>query len=74
MIDKASLKIGDKVHYIRDGGSETEAENGMVKKIPEDGIDSVWVVYDCAGEWDNFKNYISAFTPIKNLYKGWIHE
>jgi len=70
MIDIARLKIGDKVHYIKAEG--TEAENGMVKEIPEDDLENIRVVYHCAGEWANFKNYTSALTPIKNLYKGWV--
>jgi hypothetical protein len=44
----------------------------MVKEIPD--IHNVRVVYHCAGEWDNFKNYTSALTPIDYLHKGWKHD
>ena len=72
MIDISKLKVGDKVHYVKPGSGETE--NGMVKSIPEDSIDSVRVVYSCAGEWENFMDYTSALTPLKFLREGWNHS
>lgn len=74
MIDIAKLKIGDKVHYVRDNAPEGEYENGVVKEIPDHSKDSVRVVYNCGGEWNNFMNYTSALTRAENLRTGWKHE
>jgi hypothetical protein len=88
MINTANLKVGDKVHYIplhyknsvpiyeeyRLIGCEDKWENGMVKEVPESSTDSVRVVYNCAGDWKNFKNYTSALTNIRDLKLGWRHE
>lgn len=71
-IDIAKLRVGDKVYYQPDHYSENEWENGMVKEIP-DFPDHVRVVYNCAGEWNNFKNYTSALTHIRDLKLGWKH-
>jgi len=74
MIDISKLKVGDKVcyqpeHYKNSG----KYENGMIKEIPEHTNTSVRVVYNCAGDWDNFKNYTSALTNISDLNIGWRH-
>jgi hypothetical protein len=74
MIDISKLKVGDKVcyqpeHYKLDG----RYENGMVKEIPEHTNTSIRVVYNCAGNWDNFKDYTSALTDIRDLIIGWKH-
>lgn len=67
MINIATLKIGDKVCY-------RNKENGMIKEIPNHTNTAVRVVYNCNGEWDNFKNYTSALTNINDLTLGWKHE
>lgn len=74
MIDISKLKVGDKVcyqpaHYKESG----RYENGMVKEIPDHTNTSVRVVYNCAGDWDNFKNYTSALTSLDDLTLGWKH-
>jgi hypothetical protein len=88
MVNISELKVGDKVHYIPDhyknalleeyyDGTTVRKdkwENGIVKEIPEWSIDSVRVVYNCAGDWKNFKNYTSALTNIRDLNLGWKHE
>ena len=71
MVDIASLKLGDKVHYI--GFEGDEPQNGVVKSIPEDEFNFVFVVYHCAGEWDNYANYTAQRTNVKELYPGWKH-
>jgi hypothetical protein len=74
MIDISKLRIGDKVHYVPfEGCDETMIENGVVKEIPENSLTEVRVVYNCAGEWENFKNYTSQLTPIKKLKMGWYY-
>ena len=71
MINIANLKIGDKVCYVPNFGNY---ENGMVKEIPDHTNKEIRVVYNCAGDWDNFKDYTSALTPISNLILGWKHD
>lgn len=73
MINIATLKIGDKVHYQPSHYGPDKWENGMIKEIPDHTNTSVRVVYNCAGDWDNFKNYTSAMTSLKDLELGWKH-
>ena len=72
-IDISKLKIGDKVYYQPDHYPDDEWENGMVKIIPDFVDESIFVVYNCAEDWDNFKNYTSALTDLRDLKKGWKH-
>jgi len=88
MIDDISkLKVGDKVHYqpqhyigvpiIGPDGEEkivNKYENGIVKEVPEHTVTAVRVVYNCGGDWSNFKDYTSALTDIRDLNLGWCHE
>jgi len=72
MIDVAKLKVGDRVRYIPfENCSIDQIENGRVKEIPEHTNTEVRVVFNCAGEWDNFMYYTSQLTPIRNLELGW---
>ncbi len=71
MIDISKLRIGDKVHYKPDHYSYDEFENGMVKEVPDWSVDSVRVVYNCNGDWENFKDYTSALTNLQDLELGW---
>jgi len=73
MIDIADLKIGDKVHYQPSQYGDERWENGIVKEIPEWSLDSVRVVYNCGGDWKNYKDYTSALTNIRDLKLGWKH-
>ena len=74
MIDISKLKIGDKVCYQPDHYSDNEFENGMVKEIRDNINDSIFVVYNCAGNWNNFRNYTSVLTNLRDLKIGWRHE
>lgn len=86
MINLATLKVGDKVHYqpSHHGSTHWENgwENGMIKEIPDFATDPdahvghkcIRVVYNCAGDWDKFKDYTSALTHIRDLKLGWRHE
>lgn len=74
MIDISKIKIGDKVHYQPEQDKEENRyENGIIKSITKYENDSVFVVYNCAGDWNNYKNYTAANTNIRNLYLGWKH-
>lgn len=74
MIDPAKVKVGDKVYYQPAHYSEDEWENGIIKEIPDHSITSVRVVYNCAGNWENYQNYTSALTHKQDLHLGWKHE
>lgn len=84
MVDIAKLKVGDKVYYqpehyknilvLDNTTKETVTEkweNGLVKEIPDWSTDSVRVVYNCCGDWNNYKDYTSALTNVSDLYLGW---
>ena len=72
MIDIAKIKIGDKVYYQPDHYKQHDHyENGVVKEVPKHSLTSVRVVYNCAGDWKNFKNYTSALTQSSDLKLGW---
>lgn len=74
MLDISKIKVGDKVYYRPDHFQGDEHENGMVKEIPDHTNKAIRVVYNCAGNWDNFKDYTSALTEIRDLEIGWKHE
>jgi len=63
------LKVGDKVRFQPEYYSENKWSNGIVKEV----IDELRVraVFHCADDWDNYKNYTSQLTDIKDLKKGW---
>ena len=81
MIDIAKLRIGDKVHYQPQHYCEDQWENGIIKEILNFAINKtarvdynyIRVVYNCAGNWENFKNYTSALTHLRDLKLGWKH-
>jgi len=73
VIDKAKVKVGDKVCYQPSHYPEDKWENGIVKEVPEYNNTSVRVVYHCNGEWDNYKDYTAAMTNVTDLYPGWKH-
>ena len=64
-----NINIGDKVHYQPDYYGN-KFENGIVKEIVSENY--IRVVYNCGGDWDNYMNYTSALTYIKELKIGWL--
>jgi hypothetical protein len=60
------MKPGDFVHYCPFAGKK---ENGRIKSI--DG-GYAYVVYKCAGDWDNYRDYTGVLTPLVQLKEGWI--
>jgi hypothetical protein len=72
-MDISKIKIGDKVHYQPEHYGDDKWENGMVKEIPDHANDSIRIVYNCGGNWNNFKEYTSALTNIRDLKLGWRH-
>lgn len=62
------FKHGDPVTYLVDTERE---ELGMVKAQNEFDHASVFVVFNCGGDWDNYLNYPAVNTEIKDLVHGW---
>lgn len=75
MIQDFLLKVGDKVHYQPEHyKAEDRWENGIVKEIFASGYDLARVVFNCGGDWDNYQNYTSALTNLRDLEVGWRHK
>lgn len=66
-----NLKPGDKVTYIPSYAKDDPElwDRGIVKSLNDDL--HVFVVYNCNGQWDKYKNYTAARTPVKNLVRSW---
>ena len=72
------LSANDMVH-VGDWISMPSANaNGIVKEIPSFASDelhshynSVRIVYNCAGNWEDYANYTSALTNLRDLKLGW---
>lgn len=71
-IDITKLKIGDKVRYQPIYTDGNEWENGRIKEIREGTSNAVWVVYNCGGNWDKYKDYTGAKTRLIDLKIGWL--
>ena len=66
-------KVGDKVTYVPFKGCDKKHyEHGIVKEIPEHTDLAIRVVYHCADDWDNYKDYTSALTLIRCIANDWI--
>lgn len=63
------MKQGDYVHYTEP--TTRKKENGRVKSVSEG---RAFVVYHCAGEWENFMNYTGQSTDKVDLSPGWVDE
>ena len=74
MIDISLLAVGTKVFYQPSHYGSDRWENGIVKEIPQHSVDSVRVVYNCSGDWKNYKDYTSALTNVRDLHLGWKHK
>lgn len=74
MIDIATLRVGDQVHYQPEQYGEQKWENGIIKEIRKGKTDGVFVVYNCAGNWERYRDYTSASTNLRDLKLGWKHK
>lgn len=74
MIDISKLSVGQKVYYQPEHYGEDRWENGIIKEIPEHTNNSIRVVYNCTGDWNNYKNYTSALTNLRDIKLGWKHK
>jgi hypothetical protein len=73
MLDIATLKIGQKVHYQPKHYKEDQWENGMIKEIPDHTNNAIRVVFHCNGDWNKFQDYTSQLTNLNDLKSGWRH-
>lgn len=71
ILDISKMRISDKVYYQPDHYPPEKWENGMVKEVVSDT--SLRVVYNCNGDWKNFKDYIGCLTNTRDLTEGWKH-
>lgn len=65
------LKMGTKVYYQPKYYGDNKWENGIVKEVLIHTNEEVRVVYNCAGNWDKYKDYTSALTKLEDLFMGW---
>lgn len=55
---------GDYVFYM----DHARVQNGRIKSIYGD---YAFVVYSCAGQWDDYKAYTGQRTSLHGLRQGW---
>lgn len=69
------MQVGDKVHYIpfKDCDS-SQIENGIIKSIHQVSVGFVHVVYKCANDWENYRDFTAALTEVKYLKEGWVEK
>ena len=67
------MKAGDKVTYVPDHYVDhpDKWEHGIVKRESGTGY---FVVYNCAGNWDRYKDYTAANTNKRDLQPGWLDK
>jgi len=65
------MKPGDTVLYIDPSSvnNMTRTRKGIILSIADD--EHAFVVYDCGGEWLNYRDYTAAKTNVKQLKLGW---
>ena len=69
-MEQIDIAPGDKVNYKRTPETDDRfSENGIVKEVIS--TTQVRVVYNCNYDWNNYKDYTSALTHIRNLTVGW---
>ena len=66
------LAVGTKVYYHPTHFEPHQHENGIVKELR--APDGVWVVYNCAGNWEDYKEYTGCKTNLRDLRMGWYIE
>ena len=71
------LEKGDKVCYIPYQGADPSIwENGIVKSgtLAGNEFGSVFVVFKCDNDWENYMNYTGSSTKITDLKLGWVDK
>lgn len=68
----ALLEEGTKVTYVPFKGCDVkDFEKGIVKSINEMNPDSVFIVFHCNEDWENYKDYTGQSTNKTQLILGW---
>ena len=69
------MKPGDKVTYVPDYMANNPAmwEHGIIKRETPDG-NGFFVVYNCGGNWEDYKSYTAASTNKRDLKNGWLDK
>lgn len=67
-MNRENIAVGQKVHYAPEHGRK---ENGIVKSITEY---SIFVVYNCDGDWAHYGLYTAANTNARDLRPGWADD
>jgi hypothetical protein len=62
---------GDKVHYAPNGCAVRDVINGIVKSRNELDGQTVFVVFKCNEDWDNYADYTGQSTRTSDLRPGW---
>lgn len=70
---KSRLWVGAKVTYKPTDIVNCESENGIVKSIPDKGA-FVFVVFNCANDWNNYQNYTGRSISVQHLRPGWNYK
>lgn len=65
------LTEGSKVTYVSQMITRAKNKHGIIKDFSVDPR-FAFVVFHCAGEWENYENYTAVRTPVKKLKPGWI--
>lgn len=68
-----SFKVGTKVNYtpFKDC-DESLIINGVVKSHNDLDLTTVFVVFNCANDLKNYKDYTAQSTKISQLKEGWV--
>lgn len=67
MVTLKNIKEGDKVYRIYKG----YIINGMVKSKLVNNNHKLYVVFNCNGDWENFRDYYAELITKTKLYYGW---
>ena len=65
-MNREDIRVGQDVHYAPEHGKK---ENGRVKSITPQ---AVFIVYNCGGDWEHYKEYTAANTNPRDLRPGWV--
>lgn len=71
------LKVGDRVTYCPDHLKKKDWQFGVIKEVtkaPRFAEKYVYVVFNCDGNWRNYRHYTGVRTPVEDLVKGWVRS
>ena len=70
------MKVGDKVTYVPEhlNGDPANWQHGIVKSVGPDSDGCLFVVFHCAGNWENYWRYTGQLTKASDLKPGWLDK